>query len=252
MEKPVINYRFGDRYWVTDFVAPDNPDVKEIVERMPGDNFVDAVAEYVRDNYQYPLSRNLPSCDGQLWRYSQGFCKKGFKRRCYYVWAFVPETIQSKLGYCAETANLCTSLLRAKVVAWTAIGEVRKLSDDLLGYHAWTVVNYRDSQYIDETTIHSKANVLVLASDAYDKNSQFCQRGGIYYVEHARYSEAEYIGVTDLGRSGVILNLLGKPLKMLNLYGLETLLTLNPKKVYKAWRREEVVKQQVISSAYGG
>lgn len=111
-EIPVVSYRFGDSYWVTDFVVPKNPDIQNVVTALgnvEGDKFVEAVATYIRDNFQYPLWNDNPSCDGQLLRYTQGVLKHGFKCCEYYVWAFPPEVIQSKLGYCLvpETKILC-------------------------------------------------------------------------------------------------------------------------------------------------
>ena len=28
---PVVNYRFGDRYLVTDFIMPENPDIQAVI-----------------------------------------------------------------------------------------------------------------------------------------------------------------------------------------------------------------------------
>ncbi|GAJ19661.1 unnamed protein product [marine sediment metagenome] len=81
MANVTVSYRFGDSYWVTDFVTPHNPDIEQVITNFgnaEGDEFVEKVAAYIRDNFEYPivsvpLVGEMPSADGQLLRYTQGF-----------------------------------------------------------------------------------------------------------------------------------------------------------------------------------
>ena len=258
MTKQVVDFRYGDCYFVTEFVQPENYEVKRIAGSLgcdvSNDEFLVAASNWVRDNITYPLDRSgEPATEGEQKRYKWCWRFLIDKKR-YYVWSFPAMVITTGYGYCAESANLLTSLLRAKgILAWTAIGEVRKTStDSLLGYHAWTVCDYRGEEYVIETTLHSKDNPKILRREAYDKLSDWAEDGDVYYVEHGRYDENNYSGLTDLGKSGLVFQLMGKPWRLIQACGIERIKEISPKKLYKEWRKEEAEKHRRIESAFGG
>ena len=243
----IVDYRWGDKYKVQEFIQPKSYEIVAKVANLnsTGDKFVEDIAAFIRDKFAYPLIRGQPSSDGQFLRYHKSLTGYYWKKCTFYMWSFPVEVMLQKLGICIDTANLGTSLLRAgKSDAFTCLGEVRRTStDELLGYHAWTVVSHKSDTYLLETTIHeSGINNMVTLHDAYHKDSDFAQKGDIYYIEHARYNEIDYTGITELGRSGIIFILMGRPLRLLNLYGLERTLKINPKTLYKEWRRGEMSK----------
>lgn len=248
----VVDFRFGDRYAVGEFIQSQSYAINQITSSIPNDQVIQYIVAFVRDEFQYPLdSKGNPSTDGRLIRYHQDGAHYQFNAQKYYIWAFPTEVLISKFGYCAETANLSTSLLRSKNVnAYTGIGEVRKIDDTLLGYHAWTIIN---DDILQETTMHKgRMNTAIPLKDIYDKNSSFAQTGNVYYVEHGRYNEKEYIGKTPLGQSGIIFQLLGKPHKFLDMYGLPYLNTIKPRKIYREWQKEQLDKLNYLILAFGG
>ena len=255
---PTVDFRWGDLYWITDFVTPHNPDIEQVAGGFSAGNnngFVAQVASYIRDDFQYPFLGTMPSADGQILRYRKTIFppRYGWRVCRYYVWAFPSEVLLSKLGYCSESTNLYVSLLRTRELdAWTALGEVRKTStDELLGYHAWSICPYKHDTFLIETTIHEPgaANMITL-HDAYHKDSDFATTSGIYYVEDARYDESQYIGTTDLGLSGMIFTLMGLSQRQLKMFGLERTMQLSAKKRYGQWRKEERLKTEEVSRAW--
>ena len=169
------------------------------------------------------------------------------------MWSFPSEVMVQRMGICPDTAHLGTSLLRAgNSIAFTCLGEVRKTStDELLGYHAWTAVEHKGQFYLLETTMHeSGVGNMITLHDAYHKDSEFARKGNIYYVEHARYDESQYIGTTDLGLSGIIFTLMGLPQRQLKMFGLERTRQISPKKLYSQWRREEQLKWKEVERAW--
>ena len=254
MENNIVDYRFGDRYRVTEFVQPNNYAVQEALKSLPGPPGIIPLVNFIRDEFKYPLdSGGNPSTDGHFLRYHKRTFPPEFQFNVsrYYIWAFPAEVLISKIGYCAETANLATSLLRAKGIdAWTGLGEVRKTDDTLLGYHAWTII---ENRYLLETTIHrSGVDITLNLSEAYDKTSQFAQNGNVYYFEHGRYNEQEYIGKTSLGQSGIIFQLIGKPTGFKALYEMEHPPRIKPHQLHKQWQKEEHLKHLHLLRAFGG
>jgi len=247
---PIADYRFGDRHYVTSFVTPKNPDIQDILHsfgNVKGDNFVDKVAAYICDNYQYPLAGNMPSCDGQLLRYTEGLFQHKFKCCKFYVWAFPAETIQSHFGYCAETGNLAESILVNKVDAWAVLGDVLDLNGSLLGRHEWCEVPYKGNTYVLETTIHTKdANNLATVDSVYNKESDWAKQGGLYYSPQARFNNKRYTG------DNVFVAMMGLPAKRILLFGLEKTQKVKAKQLYKELRREDIILNKLLQIAWGG
>ncbi len=101
---PEVQWRFGERYLVTEFIQHQNVAVREIASSLPKNNqdeFVLAASVHIRDYYFYPLDdAKNPSTSGQLLRYRKGFMSYHFKRCESYVWALPCEVINTKCGYC--------------------------------------------------------------------------------------------------------------------------------------------------------
>ena len=190
---PVVDYRFGDKYYVTEFVRPYTFMVKCISKTLKGKNDVETVinvARFIRDEFYYPLDifKN-PSCDAMFLK-SRKFCYSWhFKKYVNYLWLFPSECLLMKFGICIDTSLLCTSILRCLgFFSYVGLGAVY-YKDKLLGYHAWTEV-YIPSKadwYIIETTIHEKNVSNILRREEAYKGSY-----DIQYEIFARFNEKEY------------------------------------------------------------
>ena len=245
---PSVNYRFSDCYYATEFITPTSYDIVEAAKSLPD---VKAVSEFIRDKFAYPLDSNSnPTASGQLLRYQKTLFNVWIKACRYYVWGFPSETLSvTKLGYCAETGTLATSLLIAKGIdAWSAIGEVRKSTDDtIIGYHLWTQFPQNGDDMVLETTIHTEgANNLIQCKSAYDKNSDWAKQGGLYYVKKGWFNHKEFYGDADL------VTTLHLPAKRVVLFGREATIRVSKKKLYKEWAKEDAQKENLLKLAYRG
>lgn len=255
---PEVPWRFGERYLVTEFIQHQNAAVKEIADSLPSNNqdeFVLETSVHIRDSYYYPLddARN-PSTSGQLLRYRKGFMSYHFKKCESYVWALPCEVINTGCGYCAETANLATSILIAGSIpdSWVVLGEVKTAKDDrLLGYHAWTSCPYAGSQHVMETTVDEKdVNILLPISSAYDRRSQWAQNANLYYFPQSRYNATEYLGEGPLG--GMMVQLIGLPAKRVLLLGMDETVKEKPKRLQREFIQEARLIKRLLLEAYRG
>lgn len=248
---PNVDYRFGDKWLITDFITPNHFDIVAAAESLAvADDYVQNVAHYVCDNFEYPMNYGRPCCCGQLVRYRRGFFRYKFRERRRYIWALPCEVMQSGFGFCAETGNLAESLLRAggKTGAWACLGEVRDLSDNLLGLHEWVRCSWKHDRYVMETTIHEPGiATMVPASSVYDKNSSFAQKAGIYYVERAYFNEKEYHEPGANGGMSVVKLMSFPPPALLHM-GLGPP-RMTPK-VASDWCRYEWLKQTAIRRGF--
>lgn len=257
---PEVTWRWGERYLVTEFIQHRNVAVREIANSLPTftnnpDEFVLAASVHIRDGYYYPLDdAGNPSTSGQLLRYRKGLMKYHFKKCVDYAWALPCEVINTKCGYCAETANLATSILIAGKIpnSWVVLGEIRTAKDNrLLGYHAWTECPYLGSQYVMETTIDKEdVNILLPISSAYDRISEWAQKSDLYYVPQSRYNADEYIGEGPLG--GMMIQLIGLPAKRVLLFGINRTLQEKPKRLRTEYLQEAKLMKQLLLEAYRG
>jgi len=256
MNAPIVDYRWGDKPVVTSFVQCDEPQIIEVAEELdaPGDKFIDNVAAFMRDEFEYPLdSGGNPSVDGQLLRYRKSlFGGYRFKECRYYVWSFPLESLISKLGYCAETANLGASILRVKrpkaekVNAWVCLGEVRTVEpDELQGYHAWVrYIKESGVASLAEYTIHTDKFINEFSlNDVYNKDSQWAKIHNLWYRELASYIEDAYI--EEPGGEN-ILTLMAYPHTYVRVYGLDAIPNINKKKMAREFRKLEIRKQKII------
>lgn len=247
---PEVDYRFGDKYLVTEFLTPENASIiaaKQELGDATGDEWGDKVAAYIRDEFEYPLIHNQPSADGQFLRYRKNILGYYFKDCVYYMWSFPAECVNQKLGICIDTANLSASLLIPKISTKVCLGEVRAVNGDrLLGYHAWVELPYNNEQYIQETTIHKeKANTLITTKGAYNKDSDWAKQGNLYYVLTAWYNIDEYHG------DEAIVAYMELPANRVKLYGFKDVIILDKKKLRKEWRAEQRIKDILLREAWG-
>lgn len=255
---PEVTWRWGERYLVTDFIQHQNVAVKEIASSLPASNqdeFVLAASVHIRDSYYYPLDdAKNPSTSGQLLRYRKGFMTYHFKRCESYVWALPCEVVNTKCGYCAETANLATSILIAGGIpsSWVVLGEVRTAKDDrLLGYHAWSETPYLGAQHVMETTVDEEGvNILCPISGAYDRQSQWAQNANLYYLPQSRYNASEYLGEGPLG--GMMVRLIGLPAKRVLLLGVDKTVKEKPKRLQREYLQEARLIKHLLLEAYRG
>lgn len=129
MSAPIVDYRFGDKPIVTSFVQPEEPQIIEVAESLdaPGDRFIDNVAAFMRDEFEYPLdSGGNPSVDGQLLRYRKSLFEGYHFKECrYYVWSFPLESLVSKLGYCLTPDTRILTLSPIKGFHYKEIKDIR-------------------------------------------------------------------------------------------------------------------------------
>ena len=247
---PIVDYRFGNKELIISFVTPKNPDVQDVVSNFgdaQGDEFVEKVATFIRDNFQYPMAGDVPLADGQLLRYTDGLFSHKFKLCRYYVWAFPSEVLVSKLAYCAETGNLAESLLVDKVDAWATLGDVLDLNDTLLGKHEWVELEHNNQPSILETTLHTAgANNLATQASVYDKESDWAKQGGVYYRPVAWFNNKRFRGDSS------IVAMMGLPAKRVLLFGLEETQKMRAKRLYKELQREQKIMETLLKQAWGG
>jgi hypothetical protein len=196
-EMPIVDFRFGESYYVNDFLQINNPSVAaaltEALQQLNGSNDqkIEVIADYIKRKYQYPfMVDGSPSCGGYFLRYQKDSKFKDFHWHAIrdYMWSFPAECIVQKLGICIDTSNLAFSLLKmAGVPAKVCLGAVYETkSNQLLGYHAWVEVSYKGETYVFETTIHPDGVNLLPAKAVYGKKMD------VYYVKEAEYDEKSY------------------------------------------------------------
>lgn len=246
---PVVDYRFGELHYATEFVTPANSAIKKAVMQfngVEGDELVEKVASFIRDSFQYPLVDSLPSADGQLLRFRKSLLSHHFKKCVDYMWSFPSECLHQKLGICIDTSNLSASLLVTGIDAWVCLGEVRSSKEDtVLGLHAWVEVPYKGKQYVQETTIHEPTiDTLITAESAYDKGSDWAKQGNIYYVPGARYNDEDYEGDES------IIVRISLPARKAVIFGADGAPKTSRKKLRKEWKSEEVTKMAMLKEAY--
>jgi len=251
MPVPVVDWRFGDKYYVTEFIMVGNSMIRDEYEKLKDADenaFIENVATWIRDNFQYPIDyRGNPAAQAQLLKYKRNPLNWMFKKCVDYHWSFPTEVLVTKLGICIDTSNLAESVLRVRPLpeTYVALGEVRRTADNqLLGYHAWVELPYRNERYVLETTIHRKdVWPLIKANDVYGGKLD------VYYIKHAYYDETKYVPVTSLGAYQIIY-LLGLPARKVQLLGFEKVISMKPRKIYRMWREEEKVKLEAIFNAF--
>lgn len=254
MGKVFVDYRFGDRHLINDFINPNLDWYSEnarfsplVLQAHEGDTFVEEVATFIRDGFIYPMMGGYPSADGQLLRCRKSMFQYCFKKCVPYVWSFPQECLSQRIGICVDTSNLACSLLISKVSARACLGEVRNSkTDELLGLHEWVDVFYKGSQYIMETTVHgSNIITLVVRDDTYERISAWAQTSGIYYVLKGSFDNKDFAGDPS------IVGMMAFPSKILHL-GYAKIAQESKKRVKREWEIEELTKVKIIMKAFQG
>jgi hypothetical protein len=251
------------RWLTTEFVRPFTAVVIEqstILRKLvtTDDEYIRVCATYVRDNFTYPLEKNGDPSAGLLFkRYDKGGCYKKYfyTKEMDYAWSFPQEVILTNLGICIDTALLMTSLLiSGGIPAKVALGAVINNKDgSVAGYHAWSTFMYQGEKCADETTIHSKVETINRITSLYYDTSDWSKDNGIHYRQDADFDNKVYDATTELGKDMVCL--MGLPAQRVECYGIQDTLEYREKKrrnMAKEWRKTEIIKQHILSQAYGG
>jgi len=189
---PIVDWRFGDKYYVTEFITPRNVMVENIARLYKGRSEIESfinVARWIRDKFYYPLDwRGQPSCDGQFLKSRKRFGSYHFRKCVAYMWLFPPETINMGFGICIDTALLATSVLIAMGLdAWCVLGAIYDNKGELIGYHAWTEVLIDNTWYLLETTIHMEG-----VSNIMKRDDAYTGKYGIKYEKFAMFNDKTY------------------------------------------------------------
>lgn len=258
---PTVPWRWGEKYKVTEFIQNNNQAILEIAsyikeEDKSPDDIVLNLSHYIRDNFFYPLNNiGNPSTSGSLLRYRFSLCKFHFKKSEDYIWGLPCEIVNYSCGYCAETANLATSILIAIGIpnSWVVLGEIRRAKDNsLLGYHAWVECPYQGKQHVMETTVDEKdVNILSPTSSAYQRCSDWAIQNNIYYIPQSRYNESEYVGEGPL--AGNMVFLMGMPAKRVLIMGFDRTVKeqrRKPRKIRSELNQEARIVTRLLLEAY--
>ncbi|RLF82417.1 hypothetical protein DRN38_00155 [Thermococci archaeon] len=195
---PVISWRFGDEYYITEFIKPNTYMVEYVAEKLKGKDNVETVlniAKFIRDNFYYPLdSRGNPSTDGQFLKSKRTMFSYHFKKCVQYMWLFPSEVLNMGFGICIDTSVLAVSLMRKlNIDSWCVLGAVYNANGDLLGYHAWAEFLINNEWFILETTIHEKGTANIIK-----RFDGYSGKYGIRYEPFAKFNEREYFEIKSL------------------------------------------------------
>ena len=237
---PLVDYRFGEVYKVTDFIQVENPTCQEFVEpyliffmkQKSNDRFIEELSNVINVGFEYPLNiLSQPSPEASLSRYQPIPLLPiwfNWSKRVDYNWQFPCETIVTKRGICIDTANLYITLLLANtgINAFVCIGRVYQTKDNVfLGGHAWGLQKYRGNWWITETTIHTGINNMILADDIYNKKLD------VYYVLDGKYHTTDFFPEPE---RQLLIRFLARP----------------DRKIMSKQLKEERKKQQTIWQAF--
>ncbi len=247
---------------VTEFITPNNYAVKTIADKLRAlfpkdDDFILAVATYIRDDFIYPNDLKGRPASALLFCAHDITCYKWLlRKRMDYAWFYPNETIAAKGGICIDTALLFVSILIAGGIhAKVALGAIVEVpSGNVVGYHAWgDDFIYKGRPSIGEMTIHFKAMTIVDQASVYNPDSDWAKSNLTAYSREANMDNIGYTGFGSLGLSGV--QFMGLPASRVKYYGLNTTLEVMERKqraIMKEWRQCEALTHSILSKAYGG
>ncbi len=189
---PVIDWRFGDKYYITEFITPDTYMVEKVSKKLKcktEKETIIKIAKYIRDNFYYPFNwRGYPSADAQFLKSKKYPGNYHFKKCVDYMWLFPSETINVGFGICIDTSLLAVSLMRnLNINAWCCLGAIYDKREILLGYHAWVEFELYKKWFILETTIHEKDVCNIIK-----REDGYTGRFGIRYDKYSEFNEKEY------------------------------------------------------------
>jgi len=128
MNAPIVNYRFGDLYYVTEFVMTKNAmiiDAYNNLKNEDNDKFVENVAKWIRDEFKYPLDNaEQPAAQAQLLMFKKSIMNYLFKKCVEYHWTFPTEVIASGYGICVPPDTLILAKNGFKPICEVKEGEL--------------------------------------------------------------------------------------------------------------------------------
>jgi len=179
----------GVRRDVRSFIEVSSREVRALAERLRRRTPIETARSVYRfnvRNVKYPLTADgSPAAGFEVKAYpwlSIGLFKLYLATYSQpYAWLLPSQVLKLGYGLCADTSNLCTTLLRVLgLEAYTVLGVV-EAGDGIYG-HAWTVVKPGGRWLLMETTIHRGRPPLIPLEEA-------SERLGIDYLEIARFDE---------------------------------------------------------------
>jgi len=148
-----IMARFGETVWLTDFITPNNPDIKLLVNKY----IASTQEETMWNLWQYVA--NMPYNEVV----ASTLYAAGLKIAQSDTWFYPGETVQLGVGNCANKTFLLVSLLKNLGVD---VHGVMGTWDD--NNHAWIQVEREDTFYYIETTSPKTEMFMTLDKEGYD------------------------------------------------------------------------------------
>jgi hypothetical protein len=186
-ENILVDYFFGAEDVINNFIMTKNYLVVNTAKRLGSST---EAIDYNFNNIRYPLDWfGNPLTAGRL-SYAKCLLTWLYNKTQGYIWQYPNMVLLSKLGVCIDTANLMTSLLRVLGLdAYTTLGEVRlSQNDELLGYHAWTLLRLLGQEKIIETTIHKGQGDY--SQIVFSKDDAYSGKLRLKYVPYLHYNES--------------------------------------------------------------
>jgi len=157
-DQPIAATFFGEVHRLTDFVTPEALEIQDLYEQITHNiastrEKLTACWKWVTSNVRY-----VHFVKGKIWIEGESFSQGD-------LWQDPSMTIHTKVGNCANSAMLLTSLVRNTLPPDQAYCALGNLHSNQPGGHAWTQVSLDEDSYIMEATT-SKAPPLVPASSA--------------------------------------------------------------------------------------
>lgn len=171
-----IDSRFGEAVWLTDFVTPDNPDVRLLFDRLT--EGLNSQREKIIACWRYVA--NIPYRQSIKARITVNGKSQGHSD----VWLYPAEVISlAPFANCANKSFLLASLLRNELPESQVSCVFGHIDTNGIGAHAWVNANFNGGNYFLETTIPDVEKAMVLAEsvEVYEPVIYF-NDGGVYTV----------------------------------------------------------------------
>jgi hypothetical protein len=165
-DQPIAASFFGEGRWLTDFITPDEPDVRELYSSVtrgladPVDRII-ALRNWVANRVRY-----VQFVRGHLWINGKSAIQND-------LWTSPSLTIQTKVGNCAVKSFLLTSLLRNELPADRVYCTMGNLYNGKPGGHAWVTVKNGDEQIMETTVPSAPAMVPAAVATRYESVHYF-------------------------------------------------------------------------------
>jgi len=191
----------GETWRVQDFIQTKNPLLIKIANKIPKGSsqrdHMENVLAHVCKHFDYPLTWTGNPAIGRTANIFE-WVKLGPYFKAYvvneeheYGWLLPNQTWRAKYGICIDTSCYFVTLLRVlEVPARVELGAVLDTeSGEVLGLHAWGMVEIDGGGHIGETTIHPTSPGLIPDEDLYFPSKKF----DIQYDRIAWFDETSYV-----------------------------------------------------------